>query len=266
MIEEKTTKVEVGMDLKTSIIVSAVIIAGSLIYLGAQLGGEKAEFTTVDFDEMAAGYVERQGGNQAGAAAAAENQALVNEKAKNVEPISDKDYVLGNKDANITIFEYSDFECPYCKLFYETPSTVVDKSDGKVNTVFRHFPLASHEPLATKQANAIECAGDQGGSDEFYAYHDEIFARTSSGGRGMDESELFKIASDLKLDSKKFKACYDSEKFDAKVKDDIALGSAAGVGGTPGVIIRNNTTGEVRVMPGAVPIEMIESAISELSA
>ena len=261
MEEQKKIVKENGMDLKTSIIIASVIIAGSLIYLGSQMGG-KAEFTAEDFDRLAAGYQERQ--ESGGAEAQAAQQAEADAQAKNVALISDTDHVQGNKDANITIFEYSDFECPFCKQFYKTPAEVVAKSGGKVNTVFRHFPLSFHDPLATKQANASECAASLGGAEMFYQYHDELFKRTNSN-IGMDESEIYKIAADLKLDKTKFATCYDNSNFDAKVKADIASGAAAGISGTPGVIIRNNTTGAVRVMPGAVPIEMVEAAIAELS-
>ena len=250
--------------LVKSVVFAAVIISLSLVYLGAQLGsGTQKEFTADDFDKFAQNYAERQEAQQADIQEA--QQAQKDAQAKNVEPISDKDHVFGDKDANITIFEYSDFECPFCKRFYETPAQVVADSGGKVNTVFRHFPLSFHDPLATKQAIASECAAELGGTEMFYKYHDEIFVRTKSNGKGMEEQELTKIASDLNLNMNKFKSCLDSEKYLQKVKNDIASGTNAGVTGTPGVIIKNNITGDVRVMPGAVPIEMVEAAVEELS-
>ena len=80
----------------------------------------------------------------------------------------------------------------------------------------------------------------------------------------MDVSELAVIAKDLKVDAGKFKACMDSNKYNAKIKAQTVAGAQAGINGTPGVIVRNNTTGEVRTLPGAVPIEMVEAAIAEI--
>ena len=216
---------------------------------------KNTEFTAEDFDRLAETYPER---------VKAKEEAKQDEVAKNVLPISEQDHVKGNRDADITIFEYSDFECPFCKRFYKIPETVVAKSKGKVNAVFRHFPLSFHDPLATKQANAAECAAEQGGDEKFFIYHDEIFKRTESN-NGMEEQELYKIAADIRLDQEKFKTCLESEKYSDKVKADIASGLAAGITGTPGVIVKNNKTGEVRVLPGAVPIEVVENAIAELS-
>ncbi len=56
--------------------------------------------------------------------------------------IRDTDHVYGNTDASITLFEYSDFECPYCKFFHKTAEILVDEFDGDVNWVYRHFPLS----------------------------------------------------------------------------------------------------------------------------
>lgn len=262
MSEENKKVVVGGMDLKTAVIVAAVIIGGSMIYLGSQMGGGNAGFTAADFDKFAAGYQERQ---------EATANAEKSEIAKNVPVISDTDHVLGNRDANITIFEYSDFECPYCKRFSKTPAEVVKKSEGEVNTVYRHFD-GLHVPLSTKEAHASECAAEIAGNDMFWEYHDELYKRTDSNGRslkktgeyGLDISELAVIAKDLKIDATKFKTCMDSNKYDAKIKAQTAGGEQAGVTGTPGVIIRNNTTGEVRTLPGAVPIEMVEAAIAEI--
>jgi protein-disulfide isomerase len=191
-----------------------------------------------------------------------EKQKLIAiKKAKKVSPINEDDHVKGSKDALITLYEYSDFECPFCKRFYKTPSQLVDNNDGLVNTVFRHFPLGFHDPLATKEALASECAADQG---KFWEYHDELFERTKSNGRGLEVSELYVIANDLGLNSSEFKQCLDSEKHMDKIKSDTSSGVEAGVTGTPGNIIKNNKTGEVSFVPGAYPIESLQEIINEL--
>jgi protein-disulfide isomerase len=232
------------------------ILAVIISLYGISAGSKKAEFTADDFDRLAEGYAERIQAKEA---------AKQDQVARKVAPISETDHVKGNREAEITIFEYSDFECPFCKRFYETPAKVVASSNGKVNTVFRHFPLSFHDPLATKEANAAECAAEQGGDEKFFAYHDELFKRTKSNGKGLKESELYKIASDIGLDNNKFKSCLESQKYNQKVQADIASGVKAGITGTPGVIVRNNKTGDVKVLAGAVPIEVVEEAVAELS-
>ncbi len=247
-----------------TILGAAIILAGAMIFLGVSLrsNGFSGSGSGMSFEEQLRAYQQKQEEEQRKVQEEQANQRA--QKAKNVDPISQDDHVLGPQDAPITIFEYSDFECPFCKRFAQTPAEIIKDNPGKVNTVYRHFPLSFHDPLATKQAIASECAAAQGGSDAFYAYHDEIFKRTNSNGRGMKESELVAIAKDLGLDTKKFVACQTSGTFDQHVKDDIASGTKAGVTGTPGVIIKNNETGEVRVMPGAVPVESVQSAVDEL--
>jgi len=252
---------KVGVCLKenkliVSIVVAALLIAGSLVFLGLRMGG--GDTSSKSFDEQLAEYNKTQ--EQAAANAQIEADQANAENAKNVPAITEDDNVLGKKDAEITIFEYSDFECPFCKRFYKTPAQLVKDNKGKVNTVYRHFPLPFHNPLATKEALASECAADQG---KFWEYHDEIFERTNSN-IGMEESELAVIAKDLKLNTTEFKACYDSEKHADKVNADMKGGEASGVTGTPGSIIKNNETGEVRFIAGAYPIESLQSAIDEL--
>ena len=105
------------------------------------------------------------------------------QQAKNVRPVSaERDHIYGNPDAPISLIEYSDFECPYCKRFHVTAKSVVEAFDGKVNWVYRHFPLAFHNPGAQKQAEASECASELGGNDAFWKYTDALYARTKSGG------------------------------------------------------------------------------------
>ena len=98
----------------------------------------------------------------------------------------------------------------------------------------------------------------------FWKYSDKIFETTDSNGRGMEVSELTTLAREVGVNTSEFQACLDSEKFLAEVQADITSGQNAGVTGTPGNIIRNNKTGEVRFLPGAYPIEAVQAAIDEL--
>jgi len=208
-------------------------------------------------------YVEKQ--REAQAAAKGRQRQQKTAAAKNVRRVSvGQDHIYGNPDAEISLIEYSDFECPYCKRFHPTAKSLVEKYDGKVNWVYRHFPLSFHDPGATKQAVASECAGELGGNDVFWKYTDGIYERTRSGGKGFPESKLIPLAEELGLDGAAFKDCLVSGRHLARVQEDFAEGSRAGITGTPGNILLNNVTGDVRAQSGAVPLPAITAAVEQL--
>ena len=243
-----------------AIIIAAVLIAGALIFLGLRLSNN-SNSNNPSFAEQLEQYQKQQ--EQMQIEAQAEQQKLAEEQAKNVIPPNEDDHILGDKDALISIIEYSDFECPFCKQFHSTPSEILENNPD-VNWVYRHFPLSFHDPLATKQALASECVADLGGNNAFWEYSDKIFETTDSNGKGMEVSELTTLAKEAGVNPNEFQACLDSEKFLAEVQADIKSGTDAGVTGTPGNIIRNNKTGEVRFLAGAYPIEAVQAAIDEL--
>lgn len=78
----------------------------------------------------------------------------------------------GPKDAKITFVEYSDLQCPFCARVYPTINQLMKDYDGKVQLVFKHFPLISIHPRAQKASEAAECARDQG---KFWEFHDALF-------------------------------------------------------------------------------------------
>lgn len=90
-------------------------------------------------------------------------------------PVSASDWVRGDKNAKITIVEYSDLECPFCQRFHVTLQSILEKNKGKVNWVYRHFPLVSIHQFAEPLAQGAECAGDLGGNEVFWKYLDENF-------------------------------------------------------------------------------------------
>jgi len=140
--------------------------------------------------------------------------------------------VRGNKDAKVTIVEFSDFQCPYCARHATETFPQIDKTyiqTGKVRYIFRHFPLPFHE-FAQKASEAAMCAGDQG---KFWEMHDKIFADQTK----MAVEDLQKYASGLGLKIGDFNACLSSDKYKKVVTDDISLGTEAGVSGTPAFFI-----------------------------
>lgn len=179
-----------------------------------------------------------------------------------VPAVTDRDYVRGDADAEITVIEYSDFECPFCKRHHPTMEKLVTEYDGKVNWVYRHFPLSFH-PNAMPAAIAAECAGKVGGNDAFWKYADELIKT--------DTYDYAAMATTVGLDAAKFKACNDdADGSMAKyVTDQADAGGAAGVGGTPGNFIVVNSECDGDTCPGievsgAVPFASFKSQIDGL--
>jgi len=208
-------------------------------------------------------YLDRQRADRE--KAKAEQARLAEEKAKQVRrPSPERDHIRGNPKATISLIEYSDFECPYCKRFHDTPKKLLETHGDQLNWIYRHFALSFHNPGAQKQAEAVECAGELGGGDAFWKLTDAIYARTKSGGKGFPLDQLPPLAAELGLDKARFEECLNSGRHADRVKKDQEEGAAVGITGTPGNILLNNETGEVRVLSGALPEATFEAAIAEL--
>lgn len=196
-----------------------------------------------------------------GSAAAA--QPPTTQSADEVDPVTDEDHVKGNRNARIMLIEYSDTECPFCKRFHPTAQQVVDSYDGQVAWVYRHFPLVQLHRKAPKEAEALECAGELGGNDGFWAYTDKLFEVTPSND-GLQETQLPEIASQVGLNVSQFQTCLDSGKYAQHVQEDFDSGTRAGVTGTPGNIILDTQTGKTTLLPGAYPFEQVKAAIDAM--
>ncbi len=138
--------------------------------------------------------------------------------------------VKGNPRAPVTIIEFSDFQCPYCKKAAITLNDLLAKYDGRVKLAFRDFPLRQLHPQAEMAAEASRCAGEQ---RKFWQYHDALFADQTK----LDEAGLTATAQRLGLDVSAFRSCLASVKFKAQVEQDIQEGTKAGITGTPGFFI-----------------------------
>jgi len=174
-----------------------------------------------------------------------------------VPPLTKADHVRGS--GSVTLVEYSDIECPYCKRFHPTMLQVMNEFKGKVKWVYRHYPLSFHAN-AQKEAEATECANELGGNDAFWKYLDALFERTTSNGNGFALDALVPLAKELGLNESKFKTCLDSGKYAQHIQDETNSGSAAGVSGTPGTFIIGKD-GQAQLIPGALPFEQIKTAI-----
>lgn len=174
-----------------------------------------------------------------------------------VAPDAKNDHIRGNPNAEISLIEYSDFECPFCQRHHPVMQQAVDEFDGKVNWVFRHYPLNFH-PNAKPAAMASECAAELGGNDAFWLFTDLVFSKGSA------PSNFPAYVSEIGLDVTSFETCLTSGKYSDKVDAQLAEGSNSGVRGTPGTIVYNNKTKDSRYISGAQPYSNVKSAIDEL--
>jgi protein-disulfide isomerase len=169
----------------------------------------------------------------------------------------DRGFALGPKDAPVTIVEFSDFQCPFCKTATATIKQVLDKYPGKVRLVFRDYPLASLHPQAPKAHEAARCAGDQA---KFWEYHDVLFERSPK----IAPQDLKQYAQELKLDATAFGQCLDSGKYTAEVDKDFQEGVGLGLTGTPSFFINGKQI--VGAQPLAAFQRIVDGELAKVAA
>lgn len=163
--------------------------------------------------------------------------------------------VKGSEEAKITIVEFSEYQCPFCKKYVDEAYTKIWTDYGdKIRYIFHDYPLEFHQH-AQKVAEAARCAGDQG---KYWEYHDKLFAEREKWVDQQDATEtLVSFAASLGLNKGSFRECLTSGKFTQVVKDDLALGQKVGVSGTPSFFING------KKLVGAQPYEAFKAIIEE---
>lgn len=162
--------------------------------------------------------------------------------------VGDKDHIRGNKNAEVTLIEFSDFQCPFCSRYEPTITQALAEYGDKIRVVYKHFPLDSIHPQARPAAEASECAAAQG---KFWEYHDELFANQET----LSNSYYGEAAKKLGLDVNKFNTCVTSGAGKAKVDADYQQGIQAGVQGTPHTLVNGIA------VSGAVPYASLKAQI-----
>ena len=192
--------------------------------------------------------------------------ATINTNNQNAEidlvPPAEKDHIIGSRNADLVIVEYSDTECPFCKTFHNTMHQIVRDYDGKVAWVYRHFPIAQLHSKAIKESEATECAAELGGNQVFWEYLDKIFETTNSND-SLDPSELPKIAAAVGLDVNAFNTCLSSGRHTELVKKSVEEAIKGGALGTPYSVIVTQD-GQKVLINGAEPIAMVKAKIDAL--
>ncbi len=172
-----------------------------------------------------------------------------------------KGYVLGRPDAPLTMVEFTDLQCPFCRQYMLTSFDEIKKNwsdTGKLRYISRDFPLDFHAQ-ALPAARAARCAGEQG---KFWEMRLGLMRNANM----LSADYITKTAGDLKLETKAFAACAASPKFDAEIQAETAEGAKLGVGGTPTFIMGRTTAAAVEgpVLVGALPYAQFDAKLKAL--
>jgi len=171
----------------------------------------------------------------------------------------DDDAQLGAADAKVTIIEFGDYQCPFCRQFWKETLPRLKKEyidTGRVRLIFRDFPQEVH-PEAMATAMAAECAGDQG---KYFEFHDKVFLEQDRRERDVVRyraADLKRWAVDIGLDPAPFNQCLDGGRHKDEVTKDFRDGSDVGITGTPIFFVNG------RVLAGAHPFATFQKVIEE---
>lgn len=162
----------------------------------------------------------------------------------------DDDPILGNPDAPITIVEFSDYECPFCRKWHvETWPQIQAKYGEQVRLVYRDFPLYGMHANADPAAQAANCAGEQ---EAYWPFHEALFKAE----RSYDTSLYDEIATNLGLDLPSFQACIKDQRYAQEVLDDYQWAAELGVSSTPTFFVNGVA------LVGAQPFEVFDKLIT----
>jgi protein-disulfide isomerase len=160
---------------------------------------------------------------------------------------------LGSASATVTIVEFSDFQCSFCRKFSTNTLPKIKETyikQGQVRFIYRHFAILGN--FSEQAAMAAECAGEQG---KFWQYHDRLFV--GQGGMGFTQSKLDQYGREIGLNAANFSKCLATEKYRQKVEGETAVAASLGARGTPTFFVNG------RLMVGAQPFEVFQSVIND---
>lgn len=181
-----------------------------------------------------------------------------------VLPITEDDHILGSPNAKITVIEYSDIDCPFCKEYHETMKRIIEEygPSGDVAWVYRHFPLTVIHPDAPKHAEAAECVAEIGGSNAFWSFLDVLFVNAPENER-TDPSRYAEFAAEVGVGEEALNACITKGDAMKHVEDEFNTAVAAGGTGTPfNIIIVDGQ--EPISFSSALPYEQMKAAIDQI--
>ncbi len=157
---------------------------------------------------------------------------------------------IGPANAPITLVEFADFQCPFCREWeQQTYQPLLQAYPGKIRFVYRDFPLTSIHPNAMPAAEAAQCANEQG---KFWAFHDKLF-----GSDTLSDDTYKQYAQDLGLDMTKFNDCYTNHKYASAIQTDMDFANNLGINSTPTFFING------LAVIGAQPLSSFTSVIDK---
>ena len=165
-------------------------------------------------------------------------QELGMEPGKYIEApsINNQDATFGNKDSKVRVVVFSDFQCPYCKSFYDSLRQAEKEFGDKVFFDIKHLPLEIH-PKAESSALASLCALEQG---KFWEYADKLYGNQAEWANAKNNQVFKNYASNLRLNYKQFGDCLDSQKYKNQLENDKNEALSFGIAGTPSIFVNNN--------------------------
>lgn len=178
---------------------------------------------------------------------------------ENLPEVTSADHIFGNENAPVTIVEYSDMNCPFCRSFHPTMKQVVADYDGQVAWVYRHFPFQTQD--STDGAVMSECIADVRGNDAFWEFTDILFEAADAQG-GLSSALIIEAAVGVGLSETEAAECLNSQEYRDIVTAQQQGGSSAGVTGTPASIIVTQD-GPQEFVSGALPIDQLKAVIDQ---
>ena len=181
--------------------------------------------------------------------------------ASSIRPVSPEDHIAGNPDALVTVVEYSDIDCRYCKQFHEAMRQImVDYGDsGQVAWVYRHFPVIEAHPNAAMHAEAAECVASLGGNEAFWTFIDQLHM-AAPGEEEFDPAGYPSVVESLGISASDFTACTSGTAMQKRVEDDYDNAIAIGAVGAPFSVILIEGADSIPIS-GAVPYEAMKQII-----
>ncbi len=252
MFKNKSSK-----GLIASIIFASVVVSSSLTFFGLQIAGVGVDGSDEKFQKEVFKAIDAYIADQQ---AEYEAQVAANAPSDYVENVSiDDDAILGDKDAPVTIVEFSDYQCSYCKRFVDDTLPLIKEKyidTGKVNLVYRDYIVQGHS-RALPSAIAAECVREQKGDEGYYKMHDAIFANQKG---GLSDEALLEFAKEIGVNEAGYNSCILSGKYEDEIMADHNEGLKYQVGGTPGFFVNGAR------IEGAQPYATFEAAIEQALA
>lgn len=253
-----------GWLLAPALLIGAAVIGGALLFF--QRPAATPELTNAALTEAESGGTPGTPLNddisEEEAAARAEWEAQM-QQINSVVQATDRAGLIGDSptkgptDAPVVLLKFSDFECPYCAVASAQMKTFTSNQEADVLYVYKHFPLVSIHDEALPAAKAAWAAGQQ---DQFWLYHDGLFAFQEK----LGEDYYVELADQIGLDVEQFNRDRNSPEAAAAATQDTELARQLGLGGTPSFLMTNLT--DSLLIPGGAPLELFDEATVRVKA